>query len=73
MKTLFWLKIADREACPDVCQCKVAPRRGEHSKGRRNLQINGYCFHFCGPEGYCQASKKGGKECRGCRMEFLGY
>ena len=63
--------------CPDVCQCKVAPRRGEHSAGRRGLSFyNGYCFYWCGPEGYCQAStkaKKEGKECRGCRMAFLGY
>ena len=65
------------EKCPETCKCKSASR---DTPGRRNLQhggdADGYCFYWCGLNGYCGVSKEIkalGQDCRPCRMKFLGY
>jgi len=71
----------DPVICPDSCKtaCKSPPRK---VRGRRNVQTNGYCFHWCAPpkkdhrRGYCGVSgdiKSRGRDCRGCRMFIHGY
>ena len=66
-------KTGDVDSCPCVCKCKQAQRHTPDWEGKRNIQSNGYCYHWCGIKGICQITEEAqiyGKDCRGCRGKY---